>query len=372
MNASSGAARRVPYVDLAGQHAPIKDEILAAIEKVLLRGDFILGEEVATFERNFAEYCGAPHVVALRSGTDALTLALRALGVGAGDEAITAPNSFVASAAAIALAGARPVFADVRDDYNIDPDAVEKAITPHTKAVVAVHLTGRPADMDALVDLCRRKGLHLIEDAAQAAGAEYRGRKVGSFGVGCFSFHPLKTLSACGDGGALATSDPRLAERVRVLRNLGLRDRDHCVEFAAHSRLDTVQAALLNVKLKYLDTWNDIRRGHAQLYTRLLHGIVDYAPADKPHEKAVYHTYVIRAKRRDSLRGALADRGVDAKVHYPIPIHLQEAAKDLGCKPGDFPQTERQAKEILSLPVHQGLAREDIEYVAAAIWEALS
>ena len=363
--------RQIPYVDLAAQHRAIKPELMEAVGAVFDRGDFILGDEVEAFEARFAELCQAPHAVALNSGTDALVLALRALGIGPGDEVITVPNSFVASAGCIALTGATPVFVDVGDDYNMDPSLLQKAVSPRTKAILPVHLTGRPVDMDPLMDVAQQHGLFVVEDCAQAVLAEYRGRSVGSIGtVGCFSLHPLKTLNACGDGGVLTTADEDVYERVKVLRNLGLRTRDDCVQWSGNSRLDTIQAAILLVKMGYLDTWTEKRRANALVYQELLDGIpsVD-VPEDRPHEKAVYHTFVVQSERRDHLKRYLEEQGVGTAVHYSVPIHLQGAAAGLGYGPGSFPVTERQAERILSLPVYPELARDDLEYVARAIRE---
>jgi dTDP-4-amino-4,6-dideoxygalactose transaminase len=368
---STIALLRVPYVDLAGQHAGLKAELLEAVGAVIDRGDFILGREVAQFEAEFARVCQTAHAVGVGSGADALVLALRALGVGPGDEVITAPNSFVASASAIALAGARVVFADVGEDMNLDPERVEAAVTPRTRAILPVHLTGRPADMTPILAVARRRGLAVVEDAAQAVGAEHEGRRVGSLGtIGCFSLHPLKTLNACGDGGVLTTDDPELADRLRLMRNNGLRTRDDCRLWAVNSRLDTIQAAMLLVKLRWLERWTDARRANAAYYTRELHGIPALRlPAERPRERAVYHTYVVQAERRDALRAHLEAQGIGTSIHYPTPIHLTAAAAALGYRPGSFPVAERQAGRILSLPVYPELRPEQREHVVQAIRE---
>ncbi len=365
----SAAAVKVPYVDIALQHRPLKAELLEAVGAVIDRGQFVLGPEVELFETKLAALCGAKHAVGLNSGTDALILALRTLGVGPGDEVITAANSFVASASCAAVIGATPVLVDVRDDYNMDPAALERAITPRTKAVIPVHLTGRPADMDSILEIAGRRGIPVIEDCAQAVLAEYKGRRVGSFGaVGCFSLHPLKTLNACGDGGAAVTSDPALAEKIRLMRNLGLKTRDNCVVWSSNSRLDTVQAAMLLVKLKHLDAWTEERRRNAAFYQTALAGVPGLTvPSDQPHERAVYHTFIVQAERRDELKSFLAGRGIDTAVHYPQPIHVQDAAKPLGKPLGSFPVSEAQARRILSLPVYPELAREQLEWVASSI-----
>ncbi|MDX6770462.1 MAG: DegT/DnrJ/EryC1/StrS family aminotransferase [Elusimicrobiota bacterium] len=363
--------KRIPYVDLAGQHRALKADLLAAAGRVIDSGQFILGPEVAEFEAAFAALHGVKHAVGVANGTDALTLTLRALGVGPGDEVVTAANSFVASASCAALVGATPVLADVRADYNIDPKAVERALTKKTKVLLPVHLTGRPADMDALSDLAKRKGLLIVEDAAQAVLAGYKGRKVGSFGAaGCFSLHPLKTLNALGDGGVITTDDAALAEKLRVLRNLGLATRENCVTFSGNSRLDTLQAAMLLVKLKHLAAWTEARRRHAAAYQKALAGVPGLVvPVDAPGEHAVYHTFIVASEKRDALKAFLSEHGVDTAVHYPVPIHLQDAAKALGWKPGAFPEAERQAGRILSLPVYPELSDEDRDRVAALIRE---
>ncbi|MCZ7644136.1 MAG: DegT/DnrJ/EryC1/StrS family aminotransferase [Planctomycetota bacterium] len=361
--------RQVPYVDLPGQHRPLKAELLAAVEGVLDSGQFILGPQVGEFETAFAELCGVRHAVGVNSGADALELALYALGLGPGDEIITAPNSFIASATVIAAAGARPVFADVREDFNLDPAKVEAAITPRTKALLPVHLTGRVADMDPLREIAVRHNLKIVEDAAQSVRAEYRGRRAGAFGdLGCFSLHPLKTLNACGDAGIVTTDDAGLAERLRLWRNFGLRTRDDSVLWGFNTRLDTLQAAILLVKLKHLETWTDRRRAHAAYYREALARLSPVlCPIDLPHERPVYHTFIVQAERRDELKAFLAQRGVGSAIHYPVPIHLQTVARDLGYKRGDFPVAERQAGRILSLPVYPELTEEDLAYVVEQI-----
>jgi dTDP-4-amino-4,6-dideoxygalactose transaminase len=365
----STAPKRIPYVDVARQHAGLREELHAALDRVLDHGHFILGEEVEEFERQFTKIAGTEFAVGVNSGTDALILCLRAFNIGPGDEVITAPNSFVASAGCVALVGAKPVFVDVREDYNLDPSLLEKAITPRTKAIIPVHLTGRPADMDPILDIARRHRLRVIEDAAQAVTAEYKGRRVGSFGdAGCFSLHPLKTLNACGDGGVVATNNRELVEKVQLMRNLGLKTRENAVLWSSNSRLDTLQAALLLVKLKHLDEWTEKRRANARFYRDKFKGLAQVqTPVDAPHERSVYHTFVIQADRRDELKQHLTDQGIGTAVHYAIPIHLQEAAAGLGYRRGAFPVAERQAARILSIPVYPELRREDLELVAETI-----
>jgi dTDP-4-amino-4,6-dideoxygalactose transaminase len=360
----------VPYVAIARQHAGIKKELLAAVEQVLDSGRFILGEQVDEFERQFAERCGTAFAIGVNSGTDALILALRALGVGPGDEVITVPNSFVASAGCVRLVGATPVFVDVDETYTIDPDRIEAAVTARTRAILPVHLTGRPCDMEAIGRIAARHGLHVIEDCAQAVLASTRGRTVGSIGAaGCFSLHPLKTLNACGDGGVITTNDPALAGELRIMRNIGLKTRDDCVMWSQNSRLDTVQAAMLLVKLKYLDAWTERRRHHAARYRDRLHAIhaIRLPVPDAPHERSVYHTFVIQAERRDALRAFLTSRGIGSNVHYPVPIHLSNAGRELGYAAGSFPVTEAQADAIVSLPIYPELEEREIDHVCTEI-----
>lgn len=365
MSTAQGVA--VPFVALGLQQQPIKAEILAAVEGVLDHGLFILGPEHEEFERRFAALCEVPHALGVSDGTHALMLALRALGVGPGDEVITAPNSFLASAAAIALVGARPVFADVGDDLNLDPDAVAAAVTPRTRALMPVHLTGRPADMGRLGALAARHGLAVVEDAAQAVGARWQGRPVGGFGAaGGFSLHPLKNLAACGDGGVVTTRDPELAAALRAARNHGLRSRDDCGAWSYNARLDTLQAAILNVKLGHLERWTRARRAIAARYREALRDVVR-VPEERPEEWAVYQTFVVRAERRDALQRHLAERGIDTKVHYPTPLHLQPAAAGLGYRRGDFPAAERLAGEILSLPIYPELTEDQQAAVVAGV-----
>jgi dTDP-4-amino-4,6-dideoxygalactose transaminase len=275
----------------------------------------------------------------------------------------------VASTSCIRLAGATPVFVDVGEDYNIDVACIEQAITPRTKAILPIHLTGRPAQMDRLLEIAGKHGLAVVEDCAQAVLAEYGGRRVGSFGViGCFSLHPLKTLNACGDAGMLTTNDEDLYRQLLIRRNLGLRTRDDCVVWSGNSRLDTVQAAMLLVKLRYVEEWTGKRRRNALRYQECLRGIKQVrTPADRPEEKAVYHTFIIQAENRGGLREFLAARGVGVAIHYPVPIHLSTAGKELGYPPGSFPVAERQAARILSLPVYPELEAEDLDYVVESV-----
>lgn len=363
----SAVQLKVPYIDLGAQHRPILDELIERIRPVLASGQFILGEEVATFEKRFAQICGVKYALGVANGTDSLFLSLRALRIGPGDEVITAPNSYLASASSVALVGATPVFADVRQDYNIDPEQIRKRITSRTRAIIPVHLTGKPADMDAIMSIAREYNLAVIEDCAQAVGALYKGKPVGSFGnTGSFSLHPLKNLAAAGDGGVITTNDDALYEYLVRARNHGLRNRDECDFWSYNSRLDNLQAAMLNLKLDLLDSWNSRRRAIAAIYREKLHDVV-WTPEYIADEVPVYHTFIIQADRRDALKQFLTEYGIDSKVHYPIPIHYQKAAEGLGYHKGDFPVTERQAETILSLPVFPELTNEQVHYVADTI-----
>jgi dTDP-4-amino-4,6-dideoxygalactose transaminase len=362
--------RPIPYVDIGGQAAGEKAGLMAAIEAVLVAGDHIGGGAIAALEAELKPFVGTEHVVALNSGTDALMLSMKALGVGPGDEVITPPNSFVASTAAIVHLGARPVFADVLADQNIDPEQIQRKISPKTKVIMPVHLTGRICDMGPIMDVAERHGLLVIEDAAQAIGSRYDGRLAGSFGrAGCFSAHPLKNLNAAGDAGYVSTNDGQLAERLRRMRNHGLVDRNTVAEFGYVSRLDTLQAAILRIRLGRLADTIDRRRRNARLYQDLLDSRYVYAPPCRNNEFNTFHTFVIQVDRRDRLKDHLAELGIGTGIHYPIPIHLQPAAAGLGYGKGDFPVTERQAGRILTLPVHQGLSEDEVRRVAAAVNE---
>lgn len=360
---------RVPFVDLAAQHRPIRSDILAAIDKVLQHGQFILGEEVAEFERSFADICGTRFAVGVNSGLDALVIALRAAGIDRGDEVIMPPNSFVATAAAAGLLGAVPVFVDTADDFNIDTELIEKAVSKKTKAILPVHLTGRPADMDPVNDIARKHGLTVIEDAAQAVAARYHGKACGALGtIGCFSLHPLKTLNACGDGGVITTDDERLYARMVGLRNHGLQSRDDCREWGLNSRLDTLQASILLAKLPHLAGWTQRRREIAQQYQSALADLdILRVPKDVAGVEAVYHTFIVQTDCRDNLKRHLADHGIDSAIHYPVPIHMQPAAAYLGYRAGDFPTAARQARRSLSIPVHSTLSADQVGYVIDVI-----
>lgn len=364
--ASDAVARRqVPYVNMAAQWAEERAALLPVVEKVLAEGHWVGGPEIEELESALARLCGVAHAVALNSGTDALALGMAALGIGPGDEVITPPNSFIASTAAIVQLGARPVFVDVDEDQNIDPARIEGAITPRTKAVMPVHLTGRIADMAPILEIAERHGLWVVEDAAQAVGSRYDGRMSGSLGqIGCFSTHPLKNLNACGDGGFLTTDDEAVAEAVRAARNHGLVTRDTVARFGQVSRMDSLQAAILRFRLGRLDDIIARRRANAALYRERLDPSHVFVPAERERAFDTYHTFVIQADRRDKLQAFLRDRGIGTAIHYPVPIHLQPAAADLGYRAGDFPVTERQAGLILTLPINQTLSPEDVIYVA--------
>ncbi|MBI1774197.1 MAG: DegT/DnrJ/EryC1/StrS family aminotransferase [Proteobacteria bacterium] len=341
---------------------------MAAAKSVFMAGVFINGPEVGQLEAGVAKRAGTAHAVGLNSGTDALLYALMCLGVGPGDEVVTQSNSFIASAAAIAHVGARPVFVDVKPDQTMDPEALEAAITPRTKAIMQVHLTGRICDMVRINVIAASRGIPVVEDAAQAIGSLLHGRPAGSWGsIGAFSAHPLKNFNAAGDAGFLVTDDGAVAERVRRLRNHGLTDRDTASEWGFNSRLDTLQAAILLTRLDRLDSIIAKRRHSAQLYRERLDSAHVYVPPCRNEEFNTFHTFVVQLDRRDELQRYLKDRGIGTKIHYPVPIHLQPAAAELGYAQGSLPITERQAERILSLPIHQYLSADDIDYVAETV-----
>jgi len=368
---------KVPFVDLTAQYAAIADEINGAISQVLRRTDFILGRDVGLFEEEFAAFCQAKHAIGVDSGTSALELALRAYDIGPGDEVITVVNTFIATAFAISDAGATPVLVDVDPQtYTIDVSLLEGAITERTRAIIPVHLYGHPADMDPILEIAQQHGLVVIEDACQAHGAKYKGKRVGSLGhAAAFSFYPAKNLGAYGDGGMVVTDDERVAKSLRMLRNYGQREKYRHLLRGYNHRLDTLQAAVLRVKLKHLDTWNAARRQHALLYGELLAHSPVVVPTEADYAESVYHLYVIRVeacpersrRNRDRLRSHLHDQGVATGIHYPIPIHLQPAYRDLGYERGDFPVTEECAGQVLSLPMYAELTPDLIEFVAQAI-----
>lgn len=361
----------IPVLDLKAQYAAIEQEIDAAIKEVLLSGQFILGPAVRELEEKVAAYCGCKYAVGVASGTDALRLTLTALGIGPGDEVITTPFTFIATANTISHCGARPVFVDIDPQtYNIDPAAIQAAITRRTKAIVPVHLYGQPADMDPIMELAEAHGLYVIEDAAQAIGARYKGRRVGSIGhAGCFSFYPTKNLGAYGDGGMVVTNDAALAEKIDVLRRQGSKKKYHAEVLGFNSRLDSLQAAILRVKLKYLDDWNEGRRRVAQRYNEMLGGLSVTTPYESPDVYHVYHQYTIRAPQRDALAAYLKERGIGTMVYYPVPLHLQELYADLGYGEGSLPASETASQEVLSLPMYPELTEAQQQEVVGAIWE---
>jgi len=358
---------RVPYVDLPAQYAADREEILAALDRTLASGRYILGEEVERFERDLARICGVDHTIAVGNGTDALILALLALEIGPGDEVITAANSWVSTAASIALVGAKPVFAEVEPDQNLDPESVRAVMSPATKAILPVHLTGRCADMGALAEIAAKAGVAIIEDAAQAVGARYRDRPAGSMGaLACFSMHPLKNLNAAGDAGAITTNDAALAEKLRLWRNHGLERRNQVRFWGHNSRLDALQAAILNVRSAHLDAVIAARRAHAARYLEALVGLVDLPPVSEDRFDT-YHLFVIQTDARDALKAHLKAHGISSAIHYPIPIHLQTPCREMGYAKGDLPATERQAQRILSLPVHHMLTTDQVDHVIETI-----
>jgi dTDP-4-amino-4,6-dideoxygalactose transaminase len=359
----------IPYLDLKAQYHGIKDEIDAAVLRVLESTQFILGEEVAAFERDFAAYCHASQCVGMNSGTSALHLALIAAGIGPGDEVITTPFTFVATVAAIRYAGATPVLVDIEPDYfTIDPARIGSAITSRTRAIVPVHLYGQPADMGPILEIARTRGLTVIEDAAQAHGSEYHGRRCGSLAeIAAFSFYPGKNLGAYGEGGAVTTTRPDLAAACRVLRDWGQETRyEHRLK-GFNYRMDGIQGAVLRVKLRHLEAWTEKRSQVARWYAEALDPESVRLPKERPGCRHVYHVYAVRSDDRDGLRDALARAGVQTGIHYPIPVHLQPAHADLGYGAGDFPVAETVAREVLSLPMFPEMTRQQVATVAATV-----
>ena len=357
----------VPFLDLKAQYRTIKPEIDEAVARVLENASYILGPEVQAFERDFAAACSVSHAVGTNSGTSALHLALLAAGVGPGDEVVTTPFTFVATVAAITYAGATPVLVDIDPvSYTIDPALIEDAITPKTKAIIPVHLYGQPADMDPILDIARRHGLAVIEDACQAHLAEYKGRRAGSMGeYGCFSFYPGKNLGAYGEGGAAVTSLDGGDRTLRMLRDWGAERRYHHELRGFNYRMEGIQGAVLGVKLKYLPAWTEARRSAAATYGQLLSTVGVPTPVELEYSKHVYHVYAVRVPERERVQRELSDRGVQTNIHYPFPVHLLEAYRDLGYAGGAFPASERAAAEVLSLPLFPEITREQIEEVVS-------
>jgi dTDP-4-amino-4,6-dideoxygalactose transaminase len=360
-------SKQINYVDFPEQYQQQKEEILKALDMTLSSGQYILGDEVLKFEKNFAKLCNTQYAISVANGTDALILSLKALDIGQGDEVITVSNSWVSSTSCIALVGATPVFVDVRKDQNIDSKLLEKAITAKTKAVIPVHLTGKCADMAPIIEICEKYKIPIIEDAAQAAGARYHGKMAGSMGIlGCFSLHPLKNLNAAGDAGIIVTNEKKLADKLLLLRNHGLKSRNEVLCWGYNSRLDSLQAAILNCRLPHLNSQINQRRNFARIYREKLSGIV-YCPLDEPECFDTYHLFVIQAKKRDALQKHLIENGIQTGIHYPTPVHLQPCAKYLGYQKGDFPNVEKQCFQILSLPIHNQLTVEDIHKICQII-----
>ena len=359
----------IPFVDLPAQYRALKPEIDSAVGRVLESAQFILGPAVTAFERDFAAFCTATEAIGVNSGTSALHLSLLAAGVEPGDEVITVPFTFVATVAAIEYAGARPVLVDVEPEFlTMDPAKLEAAITPRTKAIIPVHLFGQPADMDPIMAIAREHGLVVIEDACQAHGSEYKGRRCGSIGqLGCFSFYPGKNLGAYGEGGAVVTSDPDLAKKIRLLRAWGEETRYEHKYRGFNYRMDGVQGAILGVKLRYLEAWTEARRRNAAEYARQLADTSVTLPRERDQVRHVYHVYVVRVQQRDAWRDRLTEAGVQTGVHYPIPVHLQPAYRDLGYSAGAFPVSERASAEVLSLPMFPELTHAQIKEIALAL-----
>lgn len=364
----------VPFVDLKAQYRSIADDVQREMARVLESTQFILGDAVSEFERAFATYLGVDHAVGVGSGLDALRLALEALGIGPGDEVIIPANTYIATALAVSAVGATPVLVDCREDtYQIDPELIEAAISPRTKAIMPVHLYGQSADMDAIAAIAEAHGIEVIEDAAQAHGTRFNGRHSGTFGrVGCFSFYPGKNLGAYGDGGMAVTNDGEVAERLRSLRNYGQRVKYEHVVKGTNSRLDTLQAAVLGVKLPHLDRWNGLRAERAAQYDELLAGTGAVVPVRDPRSTHIYHLYVLRVEHREEVQRRLSDRAIQSGIHYPIPIHLQEAYRDLGFAKGAFPVTEYVSDRILSLPMFPELTVDQVKRVAGSLAEAVA
>lgn len=362
---------KVPLLDLKGEYDQLGDEILAALDRVCRKSSFVLGEEAEAFEQEFAKYCGTKYCVALNTGTAALHLGLLALGVKPGDEVITTPNSFLATAEAITYCGAKPVFVDIDPaTANLDPQRIERAITPRTRAIVPVHLYGRAADMDAIGAIAKRNNLRVLEDAAQAHGARYRSRTVGRLGdAAAFSFYPTKNLGAYGEAGALTTNDNSLAEFARKARTHGQSARYRHDFVGFNYRIHGFQAAVLRVKLRYLDRWTARRREVADEYRNRLADAKLQIPADDPRDEAVYHQFAVYVENRDAVAAQLAERGIDTAVHYPTPIHLQPAYRSLGYASGTFPHSERACQRVLSLPLFPAMTNEQVEYVAGSTLE---
>ena len=374
VSASAKPQMKVPFLDLKAHHAPLLEKFNRAIREVIESNAFAGGPFVERFEKEFAAYCGSKYAIGVGNGTDALWLALLALGIGPGDEVITVPNTFFATVEAINCCKARPVFVDVDEDtFTMNPAELERRLTKKTKAIIPVHLFGQPADMNPILDFARAHGLFVIEDAAQAHGAEYKGLKAGTMGdAGCFSFYPGKNLGAFGEAGAVVTNDPELRKQIQVLRDHG-QPRKYCHTLMGwNCRMDGIQAAVLSIKLRHLQGANLLRREHALQYNQAFSGIDEVAtPFEANYARHVYHVYAVRVQERDEVRQHLTEKEIGCAVHYPIPIHLQEACRNLGYTAGAFPVAENLAEEFLSLPMFPELTEQQIEYVARCVSETV-
>lgn len=358
---------KVPFVNLGDQYLQFRDEILSVIDQLSQQGQYIFGKQVTDFEEGLAKICQTKYAIAVANGTDALSLILKGLNIGYGDEVITAPNSFIASAGAIADVGATPVFADVDEDFNLSPKKIELAITDKTKAIIVVHLTGNPARMDEINALAKRHNLEVIEDAAQAIGAQYKGKRVGGLAkAAAFSLHPLKNLHLMGDAGFITTNDEKLYQHIKQRQNHGLIDRNESTFWGQNSRLDAIQAAIGNIKLPFFEKITDRFCQIGKFYMSELKDVVR-CPVISTNDKAVFHNFIIQIPNRDQVLQQLAEQGVECKVHYPMPLHLMRCSTFLGYKKGDFPVTEQQAEQILSLPIYPELTQQQLEFVVAAV-----
>jgi len=361
--------RKVPLLDAVKQYETIKDEIGEAVRQVLESGNYIMGPAVKQFEDAVAAYCNVDYAIGLANGTDALVLTLDALGIGPGDEVITTPFTFFASAEAVSQLGATPVFVDIRPDcYNIDASKLEAAITPRTKAIIPVHIFGQPAEMDELLAIARKHDLHVIEDACQAMGSSYENRAAGSIGTaGCFSFFPTKNLGGYGDGGMVITNDAALAQKIRQLRVHGSNPKYYHSMVGYNSRLDALQAAMLHVKLPHLDEWNRKRREKAAIYNEALRHLPLRLPVEQDNRYAIYHLYIIQTDVRKELMAYLEERGIASGIYYPVPLHLQEVYSGLGYAPGDLPEAEKAALGTMALPLYPEMSLEDQQYVIEVV-----
>ena len=365
---------KVPFLDLKAHHAPLTEEFDRAIREVIESSAFAGGPFVERFEEEFASFCGSSYAIGVGNGTDALWLALLALGIGEGDEVITVPNTFIATAEAITYCKARPVFVDVDPDtFTMNPAELEKSLTKKTKAIIPVHLFGQPADMDSILEFARANGLFVVEDAAQAHGAQYKGQKAGTMGdAGCFSFYPGKNLGAFGEAGAVVTNDPELRKQIQMLRDHGQSRKYYHSTMGWNCRMDGIQAAILSIKLRHLDKANSLRRKHALEYNQAFAGIDEVlTPFEAKYARHVYHVYAVRVQERDAVLRHLQEKGVGCAVHYPVPVHLQEAGRNLGYTKGAFPIAEKLADEFLSLPMFPELTEEQIEYVGRCVSETV-